>query len=111
MIAASSSSQSTAAAATNNTTTTTTTPSPQPTSSESTTATTTTNDVAQVRSLNDKSVDLKYFFQRPYLIIQDADTTTTLASGLNGAVLSKWSGDDTLLLEQVAIYPTNFSPN
>lgn len=111
MIAASSSSQSTAAAATNNTTTTTT-PSPQPTSSESTTATTTTNDVAQVRSLNAKSVDLNtFFFQRPYLIIQDADTTTTLASGLNGAVLSKWSGDDTLLLEQVAIYPTNFSPN
>ena len=101
MIAASSSSQSTAAAATNNTTTTTT-PSPQPTSSESTTATTTTNDVAQVRSLNAKSLDLKYFFQRHYLIIQDADTTTTLASGLNGAVLSKWSGDDTLLLEQVA---------
>ena len=100
MIAASSSSQSTAAAATNNTTTTTT-PSPQPTSSESTTATT-TNDVAQVRSLNAKSLDLKYFFQRHYLIIQDADTTTTLASGLNGAVLSKWSGDDTLLLEQVA---------
>lgn len=69
--------------------------------SSSSTANSSTDAQARTTSLakSHDDVDVKYFFQRPDQMQQDASNVIGINN--NGRHLSKWSGDDSLLLEQV----------